>query len=90
MQCSAIDSEDNISNEDTTKDSPSEKEPMRLTHQQRVQLKETMAKMEVKMRIYKTIWYTRWRQIYQDQNTERVQRANKMSQQVKKLHVFKY
>ena len=63
---------------------------MRLTHQQRVQLKETMAKMEVKMRIYKTIWYTRWRQIYQDQNTERVQRANKMSQQVKKLHVFKY
>ena len=63
-------------------------EPTRLTHQQRLQFKEKTAQMEGKMRIYKTIWYTKWRQIYEDKNAERRENANQMRQQVKTLLYF--
>ena len=60
----------------------------RLTHQQRIQIKETMAKKEKKMKIYKTIWYTKWRQIYDDPNSERVIAAKAQRQQIKNLLKF--
>ena len=63
-------------------------EPTRLTHQQRLQFKEKTAQMERKMRIYKTIWYAKWRQIYEDKNAERQANAKHIRQQVKTLLYF--
>lgn len=63
-------------------------EPTRLTHQQRLQFKEKTAQMERKMRIYKTIWYAKWRQIYEDKNAERQANAKQIRQQVKTLLYF--
>ena len=63
-------------------------EPTRLTHQQRLQFKEKTAHMERKMRIYKTIWYAKWRQIYEDKNAESIANAKQIRQQVKTLLYF--
>ena len=63
-------------------------EPTRLTHQQRLQFKEKTAQMERKMRIYKTIWYAKWRQIYEDKNAESKANAKQIRQQVKTLLYF--
>ena len=63
-------------------------ESNRLTHQQRVQLKEAMAKKERKMKIYKTIWYTKWRVIYTDPNSDKIVAANAQRLQVKNLLKF--
>ena len=71
-----------------SKAAPSVSEPSRLTHQQRIQFKERTAQMEAKMRIYKTIWYTRWRQIYQDRNAETAAIARRTREAEKNLLEF--
>ena len=47
-----------------------------------------MAKKERKMKIYKTIWYTKWRVIYTDPNSDKIEAANAQRLQVKNLLKF--
>lgn len=61
---------------------------VRLSHQQRVQLKESGARLEAKLKIGKTIWYTKWRQIYKDPTREKRELANKKRETIKKLMKF--
>ena len=61
---------------------------VRLSHQQRVQLKESMGRMEAKLKISKTIWYTKWRQIYKDPNREKRELAHRKRETIKKLMKF--
>ena len=61
---------------------------MRLTHSQRLQLKETTAKKEVMMRVQKNVWYWRWRMIYQDEKKDRVETVNKRRDQLIRLMDF--
>ena len=61
---------------------------VRLSHQQRVQLKETMGRVEAKLKISRTIWYTKWRQIYKDPNREKRELAQGKRETIKKLMKF--
>ena len=67
---------------------PLPKDPVRLTHSQRLQLKETTAKKEVLMKVQKNVWYWRWRMIYQDEKKERVEIVNKRRDQLIRLMDF--
>ena len=63
-------------------------EAVRLTHSQRLQLKETTAKKEVRMKVQKNVWYWRWRRIYQDDKKDRVENVNKRRDQLIRLMDF--
>ena len=66
----------------------SRQEYVRLSHAQRVQLKEATAKMESRLKIQKNVWYWRWKRIYKDDNEERVEATNKLRDQVIRLMDF--
>ena len=47
-----------------------------------------MGRMEAKLKISRTIWYTKWRQIYKDPNREKRELANRKRETIKKLMKF--
>ena len=53
-----------------------------------VWLKESMCRMEAKLKISKTIWYTKWRRIYKDPNKEKRELAQGKRETIKKLMKF--
>ena len=67
---------------------PLPKDPVRLTHSQRIQLKEATARKEVTMKVQKNVWYWRWRRIYQDDKKDRVEAVNRMRDQLIRLMDF--
>ena len=47
-----------------------------------------MGRMEAKLKISKTIWYTKWRRIYKDPNKEKRELAQGKRETIKKLMKF--
>ena len=46
--------------------------------------------LEAKLKISRTIWYTKWRQIYKDHNREKRELAHKKRETIKKLMKFEW